>query len=55
MSEESVEIKSKELKNKFLTVKVKKLNYIGKPSIAIYINNVSKNINARVANLKRLE
>ena len=46
---------SKELQNSFLTVKVKKLNYTGKPAIAVYINNVSKDLNGRVAHLKRLE
>ena len=48
-------VESKELQNNFLTVKVKKLNYTGKPAIAVYINNVSKNLNGRVAHLKRLE
>ena len=44
-----------ELQNNFLTVKVKKLNYTGKPAIAVYINNVSKDLNGRVDHLKRLE
>ena len=30
-------------------------NYIGKPAIAVYIDNVTKEINARVTHLKRLE
>ena len=47
--------KDREVQNNFLTIKVKKLNYIGKPAIAVYINNVTKDVNARVSNLKRLE
>ena len=46
---------SNELQYNFLTVKVKKLIYIGKPVIAVYINNVSKDFNGRIDHLKRLE
>ena len=50
-----MDVESNELQYNFLTVKVKKLIYIGKPVIAVYINNVSKDFNGRIDHLKRLE
>ena len=53
--ESSTQIKASELQNNFFTITVKKTNYSGKPAIAVYIDNVTKKLNARVTQLKRLE
>ena len=50
-----MDVEREELQDNFLTVKVKKLIYIGKPAIAVFINNVSKDLNGRIDHLKRLE
>ena len=33
-----------EIKNKFVSIKVKKQNYLGKPAVAIYMNDYTEKI-----------
>ena len=43
------------IENRFLSLKVKKQVYLGKPATAIYINDVTKKINEKFMRMKRQE
>lgn len=43
------------IKNKFFSIKVKQLIYIGKPVVAIYISDITEKIEDKLLQLKRLE
>ena len=40
-----------EIKNSFMTMKMKRQNYFGKPAIAIYIQDVTKKLKRRLSHL----
>ena len=41
--------------NSFMTMKMKRQNYFGKPAIAIYIHDVTKKVRSRLNHLKLQE
>ena len=42
-----------ELKNRFLTIKIKEQLYLGKPATAIYINDYSKKMSEKLYRMQR--
>lgn len=43
------------IENRFISLKVKKQAYLGKPAVAIYINDCTKKIQAKIARFRRSE
>ena len=44
-----------EPENRYFAIKVKKQNYLGKPTIAVYVSDATKKMRAKILQLQRQE